>query len=530
MQRRDLLRQLSLGAAALAWQQLFAPGVRAQMPVLTDWRESNEIFTLGVASGEPRPTSVVLWTRLAPHPRQRDGGMPLESVPVRWEVAADQRFTRVVRSGSVMADAASAHSVHVDVTGLMPGQEYFYRFVAGGQVSPAGRTRTAPDPESMPGRLRMALASCQHYEAGHFAVHRHIADSDVDLVLFVGDYIYETEMRSFLQVRRHPHVFPDDVAKFTLTDYRLHHASYKLDPNLQASHAAHPWLLVWDDHEVLNDYAGLTEPGGLDHAAFVKLRAAAYQAYFEHLPVSPTRSPVAATMRMHDRYEWGQLAELWTLDTRQFRSSHVCQGWRGPSNGRMLLNCPAANGAERTMFGPEQEDWLSDGLASSTRNWKFILQSTQISPAGLRLPFGEKLLYGDGWDAFPAARARLMEAIAQPRVPGVVCLGGDVHRHVAANLRHQPQDRRSPVVASEVVTSSVTSRGLSELLTQWLKASNPDVLHMRSDERGYVQLDVTPDQIQVDFKGTATPVKADARLHSQARFVIEHATPGLRRV
>ena len=347
--------------------------------------------------------------------------------------------------------------------------------------------------------------------------------------MFVGDYLYETELKPYQRVRRHSHVFPDRPDQYTLGDYRLHHAAYKLDANLQASHAAHPWLMVWDDHEVLNDYAGLSEPDGLAQATFIRVRAAAYQAYFEHLPVSPTRAPVAANMRMNDRYEWGQLAELWTLDTRQFRSPHVCHGWHGPANGRMLLNCAAADQPERSMLGADQEAWLAEGLASSTRNWKLLVQSTQISPAGLRLPFGRQMLYGDGWDAFPAARARLMEAIAQPRVPDVVCLGGDVHRHVAANLRFTPADPTSPIVASEVVTSSVTSRGLSELLTQWLKSANPDVLHMRSDERGFVLLDVTPDQVKVDFKATATPVRADARMRSQARFVIERGVPGLRR-
>ncbi len=507
---------------------MFAPVAQAQAPILHSWRESAEIFTLGVASGEPRPTTVVLWTRLAPKPQQVDGGMPIQSVSVRWQVASDARFTQMVRVGFEVADAARAHSVHVEVTGLQPGREYFYRFDAGGQLSPVGRTRTAPAPEDMPSRLRVALASCQHLEAGYFSVHREIAASDVDLVLFAGDYIYETELKGYQRVRQHPHVFPRDVVKSTLSDYRLHHASYKLDADLRACHAAHPWLMVWDDHEVLNDYAGLTEPDGMAPAEFVKLRAAAYQAYFEHLPVSPNRAPVAAHMRMNDRYEWGQLAELWTLDTRQFRDQHVCDGWRGPDKGRMLLQCPQAAAPERSMLGQEQEYWLAEGLASSTRAWKLIVQSTQLSPSGLKLPLG-RLLYGDGWDAFPAARERLLSAIAQPRVPDVVCLGGDAHRHVAANLRVIPGDLQSPIVASEIVTSSVTSAGLSEALTQWMKATNPDVLHARSDQRGFVLLDITPQQMACEFRATAHPVRADARLHTQSRYVIDRGVPGLRK-
>ncbi|MDE2402829.1 MAG: alkaline phosphatase D family protein [Burkholderiales bacterium] len=529
MQRRELLRHLSLTAAAVAWQQLFAPAVRAQASTQHDWRETAEVFTLGVASGEPRPTSVVLWTRLAPKPTQPDGGMPAQSVPVQWEVATDARFANVVRADVGLADPARAHSIHVDVSDLQPGCEYFYRFQAAGQTSPVGRTRTAPDPLEATPRLRVALASCQHYEAGHFSVHRDIAASDVDLVLFVGDYIYETELPGPLRVRQHSHVFPDDPANFTLSDYRLHHAAYRQDADLRASHAAHPWLMVWDDHDVLNDYAGDSEPDHkLDAAQFVKLRAAAYQAYFEHLPISPSRAPVGGRMLMHERYEWGQLAEFWTVDTRQFRAAHVCKGWRGPSNGRMLFNCPEVLQPERSMLGQDQEFWLADGLASSTRAWKLIVQSTQVSPSGLKSPMG-RLLYGDGWDAFPAARERLMAAIAQPRVPDVVCLGGDVHRHVAANLRLNPADPTSPIIASEIVTSSITSRGLSELLTQWMKAANPDLLHARSDERGFVLLDISPSQLCCEFRATAHPVRADSRLHTQARYVIDRGVPGLRR-
>lgn len=529
MQRRDLLRHLSRAAAALAWQQMFVPAAQAQAPILHSWREAAEIFTLGVASGEPRPNSVVLWTRLAPQPLQADGGMPIESVPVRWEMSTDARFTQVVHVGFAVADAARAHSVHVEATGLQPGRDYFYRFDAGGQFSPVGRTRTAPAAEGMPSRLRLALASCQHLEAGYFSVHREIAASDVDLVLFLGDYIYETELKGYQRVRKHPHVFPGNQASATLRDYRLHHASYKLDADLRACHAAHPWLLVWDDHEVMNDYAGLTEPDGTAQAEFVKLRAAAYQAYFEHLPVSPHRAPVAATMRMNDRYEWGQLAELWTVDTRQFRDQHVCNGWRGPDKGRMLLKCPEAAQPERSMLGQDQEFWLAEGLASSTRVWKLIAQSTQVSPSGLKLPLA-RLQYGDGWDAFPAARERMMSAIAQPRVADVVFLGGDSHRHVAANLRLIPDDLQSPIVASEIVTSSVTSAGLSEALTQWMKAANPDVLHARSDQRGFVLLDITQQQISCEFRATPHPVRADSRLHTQARYVIDRSVPGVRKV
>jgi len=528
MQRRRLLLQLTQVAAALAWQQVFGPGARAQAPQAASWRSSSEAFTLGVASGEPRPQSVVLWTRLAPQPLEPDGGMPPQAIPVHWEVAADQRFTRIVRQGVAVAEPATVHSVHVEVDGLQSGREYFYRFEAGGQRSPEGRTRTAPDPLDDTQRVRLALASCQHYEAGYYVAHREIAQADVDLVLFVGDYIYETQAQAFLRLRRHPHVFPREPEQYTLGDYRMHHASYKLDADLRASHAAHPWLMVWDDHDVLNDYTKLTAPDLPDRLAFVKLRTAAYRAYFEHLPVSPTRAPVGPAMRMHERYEWGQLAEFWTIDGRQFRDPHVCHGVHAPQRGGLLWACEPSRSPARTMLGEDQEAWLADGLASSTRAWKFIVQPTQIAPGLMKTPFGS-LVYADGWDAYPAARERLLSAIAQPRVPDVICLGGDVHRNVAANLRLDPMDPGSPIIASEFVGTSVSSKGLSELITSWMKSGNPDLLHARSDERGYTLLDVSPKQVMCEFRTTPHPARADARLRTQARFVVDRGVPGPRK-
>jgi len=528
MQRRQLFRQLSRAAATLAWQQLFMSNASAQVEVMP-WTTSTNVFSLGVASGEPRPDSVVLWTRLAPLPSMADGGMPPRPVSVIWEVAHDEKFFRVARSGSTLALPERAHALHLDVEGLAPGREYFYRFIAAGHVSPIGRTRTAPDPASRPARLKMALASCQHYEAGHFTLHREMAEADLDLVLFVGDYIYDTELPGMHRRRQHPHVFPKAAGDYTLDDYRIHHASYKLDPDLRANHAAHPWLMVWDDHEVVNDYTASGAPDLADKAEFLKVRTAAYRAYYEHLPVSAKRMPNGPAMPMRDRYEWGQLAELWTLDTRQHRGAHVCHGRHPIEGGQALWQCRKEGAASRTVLGTEQEDWLADSLVASTRDWKFIVQSTQVSPGGLRTPLG-RVYYEDGWDAFPDARERLLAAIGQPRVQDVVLLGGDVHRHVAANLRLLPKDRSSPIVASEIVTSSLSSKGLSEFLTQWMRMSNPDLLHLRSDQRGYVLLDVTSAQMVAEFRATAHPVTPESKTQVQARYVIDRGVPGPRRV
>jgi alkaline phosphatase D len=528
MQRRDVIFGATQLAALMAWRRLFAAGPSTQ-PALSGWKPSAAVFTLGVASGEPRPQSVVIWTRLAPVPLQADGGMPPQPVPVRWEVADDARFERIVRKGDALAEPGKAHSVHVEVEGLHSDRRYHYRFIAGGQTSPVGRTRTAPHPMAPVGRLRLALASCQHYEMGYYAAHREIAASDIDFVLFVGDYIYETGSPYRWQVRRHHQVLED--GDLTLPHYRIHHANYKLDADLRACHAAHPWLLTWDDHDVRNDYDGLHDAGGLDVEAFTQVRAAAYQAYFEHLPISPKRAPVGPDAAMNTQYRWGTLADLWLLDTRQFRSGTDCAWPHALLEGRLLWTCPQAQtkAESRSVLGPTQERWLADALAASTGAWRLIAQTTQIAPGGFNTPWGP-LLYADGWDAFPAARERLMAAIAQPRVPDVVCLGGDVHRHVAANLRLHPQDARSPIIASEFVSSSITTRGLSELMNSWMASGNPDLLHLRSDERGYALIDISPARLRCDFRATAHPVKPDSKFHTQASYVVERGVAGPRKV
>lgn len=519
MQRRLLLRQLSRQAAAIALGQLFAPGpARAaeRLPATGDYP-----FTLGVASGMPRPDSVVLWTRLAPHPFEPLGGLPDAPIDVRWELAEDELFSRGLRRGRVPARPEHGHSVHVEVGGLPSGSTWYYRFLAGDAFSPIGRTRSAPAPDAPAQRLRFALASCQHYEQGWYAAHREIAARDLDFVLFVGDYIYESSNPRY---RLRPHEGPVPT---TLAAYRARHATYKRDPDLRAAHAAHPWVLTWDDHDVENDYAGDRSPSTRTPAQFLRRRAAAYKAYFEHLPVAPSMAPRGAAMRIHDRFVWGRLAELWTLDNRQYRSVQAC-GEGASVGGRIAEPCAALQDPQRTMLGAAQERWLAEGLAASTRQWKLIAQGSQIAPSTIATPLGRRL-YTDGWDGYPRARERLLRAIAESGLRDVLCLGGDVHRHVAANLRLASGDPRSPIVASEFVCSSVTTRGLSEAATAMLRASNPDLVHARSDERGYALVEITPRAAHCDFRATPFPARADARLGSQARVMVAAGVAGVQR-
>ncbi len=491
-------------------------GARAAEAVPTGF----DPFALGVASGMPAPTSVLLWTRLAPRPLEPGGGMPPAPVAVRWELADDEGFQHLRQSGQVWAQPENAHAVHLPVQGLPPGRVYFYRFMTPGAVSPVGRTRTAPAADAEVLRLRLALASCQHYEQGWFSAHRDIAEQDLDAVMFVGDYIYEAS-RGGEKLRRH-----DAPKPTTLDGYRIRHALYRLDPDLRAAHAAHPWLLTWDDHDVENDYAG--DASAFDHSpqAFLALKAAGYKAWFEHLPLSPAMAPRGARMALSHQLSWGRLADLWLLDNRQFRDVQACNP-PGEAGGRLRRpRCTELASAQRTMFGPAQEQWLMQGLAHSPRRWKVMGQSTQMSPSGFDTPMG-RAVYSDGWDGYPAARERLLDHVAQAGVENLLVLGGDVHRHVAAQLRVRPNDSASPVVGSELVTSSISSGGLPDAAMLLMRRSNPDLVHARSDERGHALIEITPSAVRCEFRGVAHPVRAEARCHTQARVVVQAGRAGV---
>lgn len=318
-------RELNRAALCLALGAWASPRLSAAQ---TDPVWPSDPFTLGVASGMPRPDGVVLWTRLAPLDEDAAARPP---VRVRYEIFADEALRRPVAQGEQVTEAARAFSVHVQARGLAPQREYWYRFSCGGAVSPVGRTRTAPAAAADVSRLRLALASCQNYEHGFFAAHREIARQELDFVLFVGDYIYEGSSNPASAARRHTGGVPH-----TLDEYRARHALYKRDADLQAAHAAHPWVLTWDDHEVVNDYANDREPAPTASAQFLRRRAAAYRAYFEHMPLA--LAPQDASMRIHDRFTWGKLADVWTLDCRQYRSHHACPDPQ-MDHGRAVVDC-----------------------------------------------------------------------------------------------------------------------------------------------------------------------------------------------
>jgi alkaline phosphatase D len=411
-------------------------------------------------------------------------------------------------------------SVHIEAKGLQPGRTYWYRFLCGSATSLVGRTRTTPAVQDKVQSLRLALASCQHFEQGFFAAHRDIAQQDLDLVLFVGDYIYESSNPRYL-LRQHTGGVPQ-----TLDEYRARHAQYKGDADLRAAHAAHPWVMTWDDHEVVNDYANDRDTKYTDPAVFLRRRAAAYQAYFEHMPVRI--GPDAANpahMRIHDRLAWGQLADVRTLDNRQYRSHHACPDpLKG--GGRVVMSCNELADPQRSMLGMAQERWLTQGMNTSQAAWKIVAQGTQMSSTGLATPMGRSA-FTDGWDGYPLARERFLQNIADAKLQDVLVLGGDVHMNVAAQLRVKPNDEQSPVLASELTTTSITSRGMGETLAAQIRSNNPDIAHLRPDERGYTLIQVTPEGVQSEFRTTANPVQTGSVLGTQARFAVRRGVAGV---
>lgn len=495
-------------------------------------RTADYPFSLGVASGSPRPTSVVLWTRILPDPLNGLSAGP-ESLQVQWEMAEDEAFTRIIDKGKVIALPDLAHSVHVEANGLRPDRWYWYRFMLGDAVSPIGRTRTAPAPDSMPASLRFAFASCQHWEFGEYGAHRHIAAEAPDLVAFLGDYIYEWgpyELTHPTAPRRRSH------ESITLADYRARYAQYKSDARLQAAHLAAPWMVTWDDHEVANDYANDRDER-LD-ANFLMRRAAAYQAFYEHMPVRlsapPDKTNRFARLRIYDRVDWGRLARFHVLDNRQYRSYHACQQAGIGGSTSISTACAERIDSSRTLLGAEQEAWLDEGFSTSTANWNFIAQQTLMAQAS-QVPIlaaGDGRFWNDGWDGYAATRHRVFGGLARHGVKNPVVISGDVHTFYAADIRadfDRPMSGNNPVIATEFCGTSVTSGSRPQKRIDQYLAHNPHIKYGRSDRRGYAMVELTATRATVRFQGLDDVHRADSGVSTLARFVVDDGRPGVAR-
>ena len=505
MQRRSFVA----GPLALGMGTLWLPSLaRAQAPL------ADSPFSLGVASGRPTPDSVVLWTRLMAADRAERLGPP---VTVAWTIAEDERLQKVVRSGVAMAEARWAHSVHVEVAGLKPDRPYWYRFTVNGKASPVGRTRTAPEPMAKTQALRFTVASCQQYEQGFYSAYRHMAAEDLNAVLFVGDYIYEVSWGRDL-VRHH-----DGGRTTTLEEYRNRYALYKSDRDLQAAHAAHPWIVTWDDHEVVNDYADDVSPTDPEAKPFLAIRAAAYQAYWEHMPLPNSMQPKGPALKLYDRYRFGDLAELFVIDDRQYRSHNACHAESIKS--RMLDDCAERLDPGRTMLGTEQEAWFTSGMARASARWNLIAQQTLMAELD-RGPGERHVYWADGWDGYPAARRRLLETVAASPTKDTLVLGGDVHSFWATDLKPDFADAKAPAVATEFVGGSITSQGPPNDRTQLLLPKNPQIRAALSGVYGYGHVALDAKQALVSFR-TVTDVRdPKSGISTAKRFAVEVGKPG----
>lgn len=440
-------------------------------------------FALGVASGDPSRDGCVLWTRLI-----GPGAQPLQAgaIPVRYEVAEDEGFHQIVRTGETRAHPEAAHSVHLELTGLRPGRSYHYRFHALGATSPVGRTATVPDRAD---RLRLALTSCQHWELGWFGAYRDMLAGDPDLIVQVGDYIYEQSYPDQPKVRDFGAPEPRD-----LDGYRARYALYRSDPDLQEAHRRVPWLVTWDDHEVLNDYAALANREGLPPEIFAARRAAAYQAYFEHMPIRPSLWRSMATPRLYRGVDWGELVSLSMLDTRQFRSSPPCAAPSMARNVR-LDHCAERLRPDGTMLGQAQEAWLARRLAGERKPWTLLAQGVFFAP--LALDSTGEVVYSDQWDGYAASRARLLEQLARPKVRNPVILSGDIHSFWLNDL-HGAVGRQP--VATEIVTSALAAQSPPAGRFGEVRANNPHIRFSDVQHSGYVRIEIESTRLTGQFR------------------------------
>jgi alkaline phosphatase D len=514
--RRELLAGLA-SASALAlvpspFRALAAPGT------------TKDPFSLGVASGAPEPSGVVLWTRLAPEPLVPGGGLDPVPVRVAWEVAEDERFGKVVAKGEVQAGPEWAHSVHVEVTGLGPDRWYFYRFRTGDAVSPVGRTRTAPAADAALASLKFGVASCQHYEQGYFVALRHAAESGLDLFAHVGDYIYES---SWGKKRIRSHGAPEPVS---LDDYRIRHALYKTDPGLRAAHAAMPWLVTWDDHEVENDYAGPVSENADPEAWFLERRQNAYRAWYEHLPVRRTALPMAGYSRIFGRHAFGTLASFHVLDDRQYRSPQACpRPGRHGSRTVKVEECSDLNDPRRSLLGPLQEAWLLDGLSKAKARWNIVVQQTLVADID-RLPGPGREVWTDGWTGYPESRRRILDRLREAKTPNPMFVGGDVHSFWVTELKSDFLDPASPIVASEFVGSSVTAEsGFAQEAADAVVRELPHVKYANMTRHGFLRVDLSPARAEARLVAVLDKFDERSGVEALGTWVVEDGRPAPQR-
>lgn len=518
--RRDVL----VGATSTGLACSFAP--------CTAISAAESPFSLGVASGDPWPDGIVIWTRLVRDALAPDGGMGASPIEITWEVARDERMGDIVRSGVTLAMPELAHSSHVEVRGLDPARWYWYRFRAGRAESPTGRTRTAPAPNTALSHLRFAAAACQHWMYGHWAAYRRMVEEEIDFVLHLGDYIYEAPSSNRAAVKQQVREVPFGIPK-TLSDYRRMHALYKSDPAIQAAHAAFPWIAIWDDHEVENDYAAGRSPERTAPATFLQQRAAAYQAYWEHMPLRLAQRPNGPDALLYRRFAFGDLIDLMMLDERQYRSPLPCPPPPPrPDRNRIvsLDECSEAAEAARTMLGEDQELWLANCLSEPARA-RWVVLGQQLVFAPLLWKLGAKLgIRTDGWDGYAAPHQRILDRIAARRNRDTLVLGGDIHGFIAADVPAQRNDLRSPAIASHFVTGPLSSPLADHARFMASLPENPHVKFVDARRHGYTRCTLARDRALFEFRAVDDVKDPDSGLATLAAFETEWGKPSVRRL
>ncbi|WP_328870915.1 alkaline phosphatase D family protein [Streptomyces sp. NBC_00287] len=512
-------------AAALAFAVNLPTAGVAGAAELDAAQITDDPFTLGVASGDPLPGSVLLWTRLAPAPYQPDGGLPAERVTVHWELARDENFRRTVRRGTATAHPEFHHTVHVEVGHLDTDRVFYYRFRVGSWISETGRTRTAPALGAHTSGLKLAAVSCQAYHDGYFTPYGHLAADDVDVVFHLGDYLYEYAVNSAGGARNYtdrvlPALFNRET--ITLEDYRLRYALYKSDPDLRAAHAAHPFVVTWDDHETENNYADDTPENSVPPEEFLLRRASAYRAYWEHQPLRRPQLPEGPDMQLYRRLTWGRLAQFDVLDTRQYRSNQA-QGDGAKVPG------PEVDDPARTMTGETQERWLLDGWRQSRALWNVVPQQVVFSQRKFDLTEPSRVSM-DAWDGYRASRRRILDGAEAAGVENLMVLTGDVHVGYAFDIKDDFDDPNSRVRGTEIVATSIASgRDGADKPANWdtYMTANPH-LKFYNGRRGYATVALGEEQARADFKTVPYVTTHGAPVTTAASFVTDAGEPGLR--